>query len=186
MRSRDRSKLAMALTLSCESVESRLLPPTGSDCSAQSDRSLEPAVLEHLQRCKPCLTEYREQLSLRDLLNSSDSPTQADPLFLPSVLAQIKEEPIPVRRGARTTQQWWMTAAGLLVVLTAIFLWGPDKVALDDLPPHLEVTAVSGDLWDKGQLGRADQFELGSNQYLPCDFIPSGRVALRVTNEVRF
>ncbi len=107
-------------------------------------------------------------------------------MFLPSVLAQIKDETIPVRRAMSSTQQWWMSAAGLLLVLTAALLWRSEDIAVDGHQPAGEVTVAGGDLWERGPLGRADQFELGSHQYLPCDFIPSGRVALRVTNEVRF
>ena len=118
----------------CCEVEAWLYAKRGADVSPPAD------IADHLATCESCQAEQRESLLLPAA--TTESTTEfSDPLFVRSVMARVRKEPVPVRRQRRTALR--VRAAALIAVLllpVTVFLVSTIE---SDVAPVVHVTPES-------------------------------------------
>ncbi|MEM7168117.1 MAG: hypothetical protein AAF581_21890 [Planctomycetota bacterium] len=129
------------VAISCEQVEFWL----SQSLTQQDGASDAPkAIAAHIADCAECQTEQREMLQL-SMARVESTP---DPLFVRSVMARVRREPVPVRRQRRTALRF--RAAALLAVLLL-----PISVFL--------VATIQNDTSETSTIGETETARLESN-----------------------
>lgn len=150
----------------------------------------DPALRAHTDRCPECRREFEGARWVRPILAPSArraAGTNADPLFLRTVLARARAETSPVRRREARRTRRLVGSSLLTLVLLAGSLHtltppGAERGAPDPSDGGATWTVVRTD-----EASSADQFLLGRGEpYLSCEWIPSAEGSLVDGHEVRF
>lgn len=99
----------------CEVVERWLTDHRGltDNTTAASAPEASPAIAAHLETCAACQAEQDDILRLPMTVPTTTGA--ADPLFVRSIMAQVRREPTPTRRQRRSTLR--VRAAALIALL---------------------------------------------------------------------
>ena len=196
------SVVPRGLHLSCDTFEREMFAARARTQSLETrcdELPLSSSQRVHLERCGECRREFEggalsaPLAALSGLGGLGASSAGADPLFLPSVLAAVREERPPVRMRERRVRRQWLvgSVSALLVVVFVNVLSFPGngfhrgEAALTDR----SFAGVGASLRAASSVasGDADEYLLGyASQYLPCEFIPSGNSPLGDVTEIKF
>ncbi|MFQ5654852.1 MAG: hypothetical protein ACE5GW_08995 [Planctomycetota bacterium] len=187
------------MTICCESVERWLERNAGAAPPL--------AVAEHLSRCRSCRRERDGGLFMRGLLESHEGrgaegregrpSASADPLFVRAVMARVRGEIPPVRRGERATWRK-VTVVALLSVATVLGAWAWERAGVgtgSDGAPLAEGSGLAAvQIPPAGEIGpthaasrfpgESDRFLWGDSAspsidgYIRCTWIPAEREPL--------